>query len=473
MNNKSTRQRIPLTPEDNRIIGKYNPEADQVHVICNSTSAAFAVALPPSGSVEKPEFVFYNVTKSGNGNSVTISGNIDEVSSTTYVIPPGGVVRIVDGLNGFYYKDTSGVPIPINYLLFNTEPFDVPTDTPGVVYYDDQDSTLNVVTPYAAFQLGQELGVLVSNKSGADIDNGKPVYIDGALGNRPTIELLTNTSCEICHRRLGITTTIVPDNGTGIATTNGLVRDVDTSAYTEGDLLYVGSTPGTYTTTLPAVGSTRITAAMVVRVHPTQGVLLVLMRKEPYMFGDPDGGDYSVFEDDGTLKFVGDATVHEDLNFAVVRSGGPVATRPDDVTINNVYHKEFTSLNNQSCGDGKEIPHSALLGQRVYAHAHIFLKSGESAGTTGVTFRIYYEARYDGSVLTGSKDLSATSAELTANPYEFRINAPTTFTLPNEKGVQLSLSLHRISGDAGDIVVSTYGLHYEIDTVGSRTADTK
>lgn len=106
MNNKPTRQRIFLLPEDNRIIGKYNPEADNVHVICNSTSGEFTVELPPSGSIEKPEFVFYN--QPIDGNNVIISGNIDGVNNTTYYLAPGGVVRIVDGLNGYFYKDTSG-----------------------------------------------------------------------------------------------------------------------------------------------------------------------------------------------------------------------------------------------------------------------------------------------------------------------------------------------------------------------------
>lgn len=104
MTTKPTRQRIFLLPEDNRIIGKYNPEADDVHVICNSTSAAFTVALPPSGSVEKPEFIFYNIYTDGDGYDVTISGNINGVNDTTHIIKPGYTCRLVDGLNGFFYK---------------------------------------------------------------------------------------------------------------------------------------------------------------------------------------------------------------------------------------------------------------------------------------------------------------------------------------------------------------------------------
>lgn len=68
-----------------------------------------------------------------------------------------------------------------------------------------------------------------------------------------------------------------------------------------------------------------------------------------------------------TIKTGGDAPIEytdvawEDLNFDPTKSGGPAAQRPDDVTINNCFLKEFDSGNNQSCGDSEEIPHKAKL----------------------------------------------------------------------------------------------------------------
>ncbi len=41
------------------------------------------------------------------------------------------------------------------------------------------------------------------------------------------------------------------------------------------------------------------------------------------------------------FKYYLPQTVWEDLNFDPVRSGGPVANRPDDVTIDNCYYKEL------------------------------------------------------------------------------------------------------------------------------------
>jgi hypothetical protein len=183
------------------------------------------------------------------------------------------------------------------------------------------------------------------------------------------------------------------------------------------------------------------------------------------------GGHYSQIDKDG-LKLFGDATGWEDLNFDVVRSGGPVAQRPDDVTINNVFYKEFTSSNNQSCGDGDEVPHSAKLGGMYYPHLHGFLKSGESAGTTGVTFRINWELRQGASTTSGFIDFTSTSAEISANANKIDFYNG-GFTGATELGAHITLSLSRTGGNAGDFIVMSYGIHYEIDTIGSNEITTK
>lgn len=189
--------------------------------------------------------------------------------------------------------------------------------------------------------------------------------------------------------------------------------------------------------------------------------------------GDVAGGDYIEIESDGSIEYHGDATVWEDLNFGILDTGVPVATQPDDVQIGNVWYKEFTSSNNQLCAHQREIPHEATLSQTLYGHLHCFLKSGESAGTTGVTFTLYWELRQSAGTTNGSLTLTATSAELTANPDIFRVTEGTGLAGPSVLGGQIALTLSRTAGDAGDVIVTTYGFHYEKDREGSRTIDTK
>lgn len=184
------------------------------------------------------------------------------------------------------------------------------------------------------------------------------------------------------------------------------------------------------------------------------------------------GANYAQFDTNGNLKLYGNATQWEDLNFAPNSSGGAAATLPDYVTINNVTHREFTSANNQLCGDIKELPHSYKASSTLTPHLHLFLKAAESAGTTGVTFTLYWELRQGAGTTSGSLTLSATSAQLAANPNKIDIHG-TAFAGASELGAQLSLRLARTAGDAGDVIVTTYGVHYEFDSIGSNEITTK
>ncbi len=204
----------------------------------------------------------------------------------------------------------------------------------------------------------------------------------------------------------------------------------------------------------------------------------VTVRGTTYLGGDSYFGGWTnhvKIAKEGILSLGGTATVFDDLNFEPSSSGGPAATLPDYVTINNVIHREFTSANNQICGDGQELPHKYKLSSVLYPHVHVFLKSGESAGTTGVTFTLYWELRQSTGTTSGSVTLAATSAELgtTAGANKFSIYDATGFAGAAELGGQLSLKLARTAGDAGDVVVTTYGVHYEIDSIGSNTLTTK
>lgn len=169
-----------------------------------------------------------------------------------------------------------------------------------------------------------------------------------------------------------------------------------------------------------------------------------------------------------------DTVVYEDLNFDPTRSGGPVATRPDDVLIGGCYYSEFTSANNQICGSTAEYPHPGKLGVNSTPHGHAFLKSGESAGTTGVEFTIYWRLSETTGTTSGSVVVSATSAELgtTAGANNLKMIGA-AFAGPTTFSAQLALTIARTGGDAGDVVLLTYGIHYQKDTPGSRTISTK
>ena len=169
----------------------------------------------------------------------------------------------------------------------------------------------------------------------------------------------------------------------------------------------------------------------------------------------------------------GNATSWEDLNFDPSTHGGPAAFEPDYVAIGNVGYHEFTSLNNQYAIGQREIPHSCKLGSNAYAHAHIFLKTPGTEGGTGVTFTMYWELRENGATTNGTLTMSATSAELAADGHKVDIFNVTPIAIPSSLGAQLAVKMARTAGNAGDIILMSYGIHYEIDNIGSKLVTTK
>lgn len=155
---------------------------------------------------------------------------------------------------------------PLNGLLFDTSP-DIPAHTAGHMHWNDAEGVAEIMTGTAGvtLQLGHEQYLESRNDSGATLLNGRPVRITGSLGNRPTIALDNGQG-----RIVGLMTHDLANNSNGKATTFGLVRDINTSAFSSGDEVFASST-GTLTTSLT---SSRV--GFVGTSHVTQGTVLVL-----------------------------------------------------------------------------------------------------------------------------------------------------------------------------------------------------
>ena len=93
--------------------------------------------------------------------------------------------------------------------------------------WNNQEKTLNLVTGAdTTIQVGQELVLYATNKSGATIPNGSVVSIDGSQGNKPTIVLAQADTVANARKTIGITTESISDNSSGFVTLNGKVRDL-------------------------------------------------------------------------------------------------------------------------------------------------------------------------------------------------------------------------------------------------------
>lgn len=155
------------------------------------------------------------------------------------------------------------------------EPTAAPAHSEGLVFYDEGDKSLTYYNDEAevSMNLGREMWVRVRNDSGATITNGKVVYINDAQGQLPTIRL-ARANAEATSRVIGIATHDIENNSNGYVTTSGTVKGLNTSAFQDGDLLFLSSaTAGEMTTTAPTAPNRAVQVAIVAHAHVSQGKL--------------------------------------------------------------------------------------------------------------------------------------------------------------------------------------------------------
>jgi hypothetical protein len=148
------------------------------------------------------------------------------------------------------------------------------------VGWNSDDGTLNIGMPggEVVLQVGQESLIRVYNATGADIGNGKAVYISDAGDQKPRIAL-AQADADPTGYVIGMTTEIIEDETEGYITTHGLVRGLITNTYTEGLPLYLSAAEaGALIETEPEVPNFSTLVGYTIRSHNSQGVVLVAPR---------------------------------------------------------------------------------------------------------------------------------------------------------------------------------------------------
>lgn len=155
------------------------------------------------------------------------------------------------------------------------------TGTQGTFSWNTDEETVDLVLDGATLQLGQEVHYHVRNNTASAIPNGTAVYATGTLGasGRITVAPFLADGTIPAKYFIGITTEEIAAGADGKVTDFGKVRNIDTNAYNDGDVLYPSSTTaGGLTNVAPSSPALAIPCAFVVysgnngnifvRVHP-------------------------------------------------------------------------------------------------------------------------------------------------------------------------------------------------------------
>jgi hypothetical protein len=175
-------------------------------------------------------------------------------------------------------------PPRLNSNTLNTNYLDFEVDAPhtnqmGRTGWNATDQTLDIGMEYGVVQqVGLETYARVANFTGVTIPNGTVVGFTGAVPDSAlsVAPYLANGATNTLYI-VGVMTHDLPDTGQkGYCTVWGFVRDVDTSAFTLGDILYASPTvAGGLTNVKPTAPDNVVPLAAVLQVGATDGVIFV------------------------------------------------------------------------------------------------------------------------------------------------------------------------------------------------------
>jgi hypothetical protein len=200
------------------------------------------------------------------------------------------------------------------------------------------DETLDIGMPYGVVQqTGLETFARVQNNTGITIPNGTVVGFSGVSVDNTLLcsPYLANGSTPSLYV-LGIMTHDFPDSGSkGYCSTFGYVRDVNTSGYVVGDVLYASPTvAGGLTKVKPTSPYNVVPMAAVLKVGTTDGVVFVRPTIEQQTYF----GGFS--KTDTTSPAVIDTAYALVLNNTDVATGVALGTPASRLVISNagLYH---------------------------------------------------------------------------------------------------------------------------------------
>ena len=117
---------------------------------------------------------------------------------------------------------------------------------------------------------------LIRNNTGATLTKGTVIYISGATGNNPVVSKAIATGDATSAQTFGLCQANIANNATGYVVVMGDLIGLDTSAFTEGQQVYLsGTVAGTFTATKQYAPIHLVYIGVITRAHPTLGQIEV------------------------------------------------------------------------------------------------------------------------------------------------------------------------------------------------------
>ena len=178
-------------------------------------------------------------------------------------------------------------------------------------------TVLRYLTPGGnRIQLAQDNVLVMRNETGGTINPFSVVYEAGTGGSGEPLMALAKADAEATMPAVGITMESIGNNSNGFVMFAGIISDVNTSAFSVGDILYVSpTTAGAFTTTKPDPPDLSQRVARILS-DSTTGDALIFAR-------EPRGYIQTATHYDGLSTLPNQPAVEDLAVFSLLRGGRP------------------------------------------------------------------------------------------------------------------------------------------------------
>ena len=162
-----------------------------------------------------------------------------------------------------------------DYIAFDTNP-SLTSASVGTLSWDSGEAGLSTqITSDINMTLGQEIYTLANNGEATTLNKGEVVRLTGAQGQRPKVMRAYNTSDTGSAVTFGIVAENIASGAEGIVVTQGIVKNINTNEFNEGDILYLSASAGVLTTVKPQAPNHYVFVGVVTKKSSSAGRIYV------------------------------------------------------------------------------------------------------------------------------------------------------------------------------------------------------
>ena len=190
----------------------------------------------------------------------------------------------------------------VPWLIFHPNPVPAPVDV-GSVYWDGG-TTLNLhMTPTVIQKIGEDQYFYI--KASGAITRGQLIMFTGAVGASGVVTGAPSTGVTDGQFLIGIAAENIALNGFGLVQSFGSLRNINTSGYADGDILYYNpAVAGGLTNVQPTAPNVKATIAVVTKGGSAGGGSIFVRVSTGSVFGSTDSNvQFTALSDDDIISY--------------------------------------------------------------------------------------------------------------------------------------------------------------------------